>query len=127
MPRCITDVAGRANLCSSKTEMRVLPMAIANSVIERMNRAELLELVSAATLAAVRRAADTVPFYRWFYAELGVRPERLGTLEDVRRNVPTVRKQDLLAFQETQPGGGAAPTDPSVRQLHLTSGTSGVG
>lgn len=102
-------------------------MTAANPVVERMSRAELQELVSAAAVAAVRRAAATEPFYRWFYAESDVRPERLRTLADVRRYVPMVRKQDLLAFQETLPGGGATPTDPRARQLHLTSGTSGVG
>lgn len=102
-------------------------MVVANPVIERMSRAELLDLVSAGTVAAVRRAAATVPFYRWYYAGFDVRPERLRTLDDVRRHVPMVRKQDLLAFQETLPGGGATPTDPRARQLHLTSGTSGVG
>ncbi|WP_432843249.1 phenylacetate--CoA ligase family protein [Dactylosporangium sp. CA-092794] len=102
-------------------------MPAANPVIEGMDRAELLGFVSRAAIAAVRRAAATSPLYRSIYARAGLRPERLATLDDVRAHVPTVTKLDLLEFQQTLPGGGTTPTDASVRQLHLTSGTSGVG
>ncbi|GGM20690.1 phenylacetate--CoA ligase family protein [Dactylosporangium sucinum] len=102
-------------------------MPVANPVIERMSRADLLGFVERAAVAAVRRAAETSPLHRWRYARTDLRPERLRTLDDVRRHVPTVTKLDLLEFQETLPGGGAEPADPTVRQLHLTSGTSGVG
>lgn len=102
-------------------------MSVANPVIEGMDEAELLGLVSRAAVAAVRRAAATSSLYQWFYARTDLRPERLRTLDDVRRHVPMVTKQDLLDFQRTLPGGGASPADPSVRQLHLTSGTSGAG
>ncbi|HEX3588490.1 MAG TPA: AMP-binding protein, partial [Pseudonocardiaceae bacterium] len=101
-------------------------MAAANPVVERLSRAELAGFMDRAAVAAVRRAAATVPFYRWFYRNR-VDVDRLSGLDDVRRAVPLVTKQDLLEFQDTLPGGGAAPTDPAVRQLHLTSGTSGAG
>jgi len=102
-------------------------MAVANPVVEGMDEAELLGFVSRAAVAAVRRAAATSPLYRWFYARSDLRPERLSTLDDVRRHVPMVTKRDLLDYQETLPGGGATPADSYVRQLHLTSGTSGAG
>jgi len=102
-------------------------VSVANPVVERLTRADLRAFVSRAVVAAVRRAAATSPLYAWFYGRAGVRPELLSTIDEVRRHVPLLSKQDVLAFQQTLPGGGATPTDPAVRQLHLTSGTSGAG
>lgn len=48
-------------------------------------------------------------------------------MDDVRRAVPFSTKADVLAFYAQFPHGGTQPDDPTTRQLHLTSGTSGVG
>jgi phenylacetate-CoA ligase len=102
-------------------------MATANPAVEGLSREQLAGFVDRAAVAAVRRAAATVPFYQWCYRRHGVDVDALSGIDDVRRTVPLVTKQDLLEFQETLPGGGSRPTDPAVRQLHLTSGTSGAG
>ncbi len=66
-------------------------------------------------------AFDRVPWYRERFRELGVRPEDIRSLEDVRR-LPFTDKQ---ALRDTYPFGlCAVPVDDLVR-LHSSSGTTG--
>ena len=96
----------------------------ANTFIESMDRAQLDTLVERAVLQKLHRAHRDVPFYRWFYARHGLEPSRISTLDEFRRHVPTLGKRDLLEFQELHP---ESLTGEHVRQVHLTSGTSGIG
>ena len=66
-------------------------------------------------------AFERVPWYRERFRALGVRPEDIRSLEDVRR-LPFTDKQ---ALRETYPFGlCAVPLDDIVR-LHSSSGTTG--
>ena len=69
----------------------------------------------------VHRVAKNVPFYQQRFAALGVTPDRMKSLDDVRR-LPFTTSMDLRA---TYPDGLLAMTrDHSVR-LHTSSGTTG--
>ncbi|HEV7534538.1 MAG TPA: AMP-binding protein, partial [Acidimicrobiia bacterium] len=72
--------------------------------------------------------AATNPFYRPRLAAAGVSAERLTDLARWR-DVPIVDKAALVGDQEEHPPfGRRLGVDPAaVRQLHLTSGTSGFG
>jgi phenylacetate-CoA ligase len=93
--------------------------------------AEARGRVRAAQLAALRKvlsACERNPFYGPRLAEAGLRAGELRTVEDLRRLAP-VAKQELLDDQESSPPWGArlgVPPD-EVREIHLTSGTSGLG
>ncbi|MDT7668040.1 MAG: phenylacetate-CoA ligase [Pseudonocardiales bacterium] len=83
------------------------------------------QLVKARNLLA---AALTNPFYGPRYADAGLRPDTLDSLQQWR-TLPVVDKNDLLADQQKFPPFGqrlGVPPD-EVRQIHLTSGTSGFG
>jgi phenylacetate-CoA ligase len=98
----------------------------ANALWERARAEEIRDFALARLLEVIGRANREVPFYRWFYAAAKLEPARLRTRSDIRRYVPPVTKSDLLAFQEQQPMT-AGLDEPGVRQVHLTSGTSGAG
>ena len=65
-------------------------------------------------LEKVIEAQATVPFYTWFYARHGLRPDRLESLAEFRERVPTVTKADILEFQRTP---GALDSDARSRQV----------
>lgn len=73
--------------------------------------------------------AATNDFYRRRWQAEGIDPRRLSGLDDFSKYVPTVTKQDLLADQEeTPPFGTFLGVDPqALAEVHLTSGTSGIG
>lgn len=82
-------------------------------------------------LAKARRllsAALDNPFYGPRYAPAGLAPHRLESLEQWRL-LPLVEKADLLADQQAFPpfGQRLGVSPGEVRQVHLTSGTSGFG
>ena len=68
-------------------------------------------------------------FYREKWKRSGVRPEDIRTLDDFRHKVPWIEKQDCLADQSEHPplGRRVGVSFSRIRQLHLTSGTSGIG
>lgn len=69
----------------------------------------------------VRRVAQRVPFYRRRLAEAGVAPERIRSLDDVRR-LPFTTTTDL---RDTYPHGLLAVDDGEPVRLHTSSGTTG--
>ena len=69
----------------------------------------------------VRRVAAHVPFYREKFAELGLQPDDLRSLADLRR-LPFTTTADLRANYPT--GLLAVPYDATLR-LHTSSGTTG--
>ena len=69
----------------------------------------------------VQRVAQRVPFYQQRFAELGIEPEQIKSLADVRR-LPFTTGADLRAIYPD--GMLAVDRDESVR-LHTSSGTTG--
>ena len=69
----------------------------------------------------VRRVAARVPFYQQKFAELGVKPEDIRSLADLRR-LSFTANADLRANYPT--GLLAVPFDETLR-LHTSSGTTG--
>ena len=88
---------------------------------ETMPREDLEALQLKRLQAVVERVYHLVPFYRRRMDELGVKPEHIRTLEDIRL-LPFTAKQDL---RDNYPFGMfAAPMDQIVR-IHASSGTTG--
>jgi phenylacetate-CoA ligase len=89
--------------------------------IETMERSALDRLQLKRLQATVRRVAGHVPFYQQQFAERGLRPSHLRTLEDVRR-LPFTTNSDLRA---TYPKGLVAAPSFALARLHTSSGTTG--
>ncbi|HIU26559.1 MAG TPA: phenylacetate--CoA ligase [Candidatus Copromorpha excrementigallinarum] len=70
---------------------------------------------------AVERCYERVPFYRKKFDEIGLRPEHIRTLEDVR-HLPFTTADDL---KENYPFGMFAVPKKEVVRLHGSSGTTG--
>jgi phenylacetate-CoA ligase len=88
---------------------------------ETMTRQELEKLQLQRLQDTVQRVAKQVPFYQQKFAELGVHPDDIRSLEDVRR-LPFTTGVDL---RTTYPDGLLAlPRSEPVR-LHTSSGTTG--
>ena len=101
-------------------------MAVLNKLIESMPREALKELQERRVLGTLRRVYEENKFYRQLYDAAGINIPGIRTLEDFRRLVPMLDKRVLLADQEAFPPYGLRAWPP-IQQLHLTSGTSGVG
>jgi phenylacetate-CoA ligase len=86
---------------------------IERGALERMQLERLQE--------TVRRVAGRVPFYQQKFAELGLKPEDIRSLADLRR-LPFTTSADLRANYPT--GLLAVPLDDTLR-LHTSSGTTG--
>jgi len=69
----------------------------------------------------VRHAYENVPLYRRKLDAVGVTPDDIGTLDDVRL-LPFTTKADL---RETYPFGMFAVPMAQVRRIHASSGTTG--
>ena len=89
--------------------------------IERLPR-EDLEALQVATLRKTIRAAVKAPFYRRTLAENGTMPEKVKSLDDLRR-LPFTTKQDL---RSGFPDGFLAIDRNSVVRMHASSGTTGT-
>jgi phenylacetate-CoA ligase len=88
---------------------------------ETMPREELEALQLKRLQAVVERLYHLVPFYHRRMDEMGVKPEQIKTLGDLRL-LPFTTKQDL---RDNYPFGMfAAPMDQIVR-IHASSGTTG--
>lgn len=88
---------------------------------ETLPRDELEALQLFNLKRTVRRVYQNVPFYRKKMDDMGVKPEDIRTLEDVR-HLPFTTKDDL---RENYPYGlFAIPMDEVVR-VHSSSGTTG--
>ena len=88
---------------------------------ETMPREDLEALQLKRLQAVAERVYHLVPFYRRRMDELGVKPEHIRTLGDLR-HLPYTTKQDL---RDNYPFGMfAVPMDQIVR-IHASSGTTG--
>jgi phenylacetate-CoA ligase len=89
--------------------------------LETLDRSALTRLQLERLQATVARVADRVPFYRRRFEEGGVAPERIRSLDDVRR-LPFTTNADL---RENYPDGLLAVERSDVLRLHTSSGTTG--
>ena len=71
--------------------------------------------------ATLQRVAQRVPFYQRQFAELGISPEKIKSLADVRR-LPFTTGADLQAIY---PDGMLAVDHDELVRLHTSSGTTG--
>jgi len=88
---------------------------------ETLDRDALQRLQLYRLQETVRRIAAHVPFYRQKLAELGVQPDDIRSLADIRR-LPFTTGADLRA---NYPAGLLAVSYDSTLRLHTSSGTTG--
>lgn len=88
---------------------------------ETLERNALEQLQCKRLQETVARVNSRVPFYRRGLAELGVKPEQIRSLRDLRR-LPFTTNADLRA---NYPDGMLAVDRSHVARLHTSSGTTG--
>ena len=89
--------------------------------VEASDREEIRELQSERLRETVENAYENVPFYREKLDELGVAPEDIQSVDDIRK-LPTTTKED---FRDEYPDGLFAVDDEEVTRIHASSGTTG--
>lgn len=87
---------------------------------ETLSREEIERLQLERLQATVKHCMNS-PFYKKKFAETGLQPEDIRTLEDIRK-IPFTTKQDL---RETYPFGMATVPLRKCVRLHSSSGTTG--
>jgi phenylacetate-CoA ligase len=88
---------------------------------ETMPREDLEALQLKRLQAVVDRVYHLVPFYRRRMDELGVKPEHIRSLADIR-HLPYTTKQDL---RDNYPFGMFAVPMAQIVRIHVSSGTTG--
>ena len=77
-------------------------------------------------LADLQRLAKTVyekvPFYKQRFDELGVKPQDIKSLEDIKY-LPFTTKTDM---RDTYPYGLLAVPQKEIVEIHTSSGTTGI-
>ncbi|MCW8906014.1 MAG: phenylacetate--CoA ligase [Sedimenticola sp.] len=94
---------------------------ILHSEFETLPREELEALQLRRLKATVERCYHTVKFYRNAMDELGVKPEHIQQLSDIR-HLPYTKKEHL---RENYPFGLFAVPEEQVVRIHASSGTTG--
>ena len=89
--------------------------------METMTRAEIEALQLERLQATVQHCMNS-PFYRSRFEEIGLKPEDIKSLDDIRR-IPFTTKQDL---RDTYPFGMASVPLREGTRLHSSSGTTGT-
>ena len=92
-----------------------------NEKMETMTRAEIEALQLERLQATVRHCMNS-PFYKKRFQEVGITPEDIKSLDDLRR-IPFTTKQDL---RDTYPFGMASVPLRECTRLHSSSGTTGT-
>ena len=87
---------------------------------ETLSREEISKLQAERLQATVRHCMN-VPFYQQKFKEMGITPDDIRTVDDVRK-LPFTTKQDL---RDTYPFGMAAVPLRDCVRLHSSSGTTG--
>ncbi len=88
---------------------------------ETLPRDELESLQLARLKYLVQKVYHNVPFYNQKFNEMGIKPERVKSLPDLK-NLPFTEKQDL---RNNYPFGLFAVPRESVVRVHVSSGTTG--
>ena len=89
--------------------------------METMTRAEIEALQLERLQTTVQHCMNS-PFYRSRFEEIGLKPEDIKSLDDIRR-IPFTTKQDL---RDTYPFGMASVPLRECTRLHSSSGTTGT-
>ena len=89
--------------------------------METMTRAQIEALQLERLQATVRHCMNS-PFYKSRFEEIGLKPDDIKTLDDIRR-IPFTTKQDL---RDTYPFGMASVPLRECTRLHSSSGTTGT-
>lgn len=92
-----------------------------NKPMETMGRSEMTLLQESRFRDAVARGYRQVPFYRNRLQELGMLPEDITTLEDIKK-LPFTTKQDM---RDNYPYGLFAVPPSEIVRIHASSGTTG--
>jgi phenylacetate-CoA ligase len=92
-----------------------------NEEIECMAHDELKKLQLKRLQDVVKRAYETVPYYKKRFNEAGIRPEDIKTLDDIQK-LPLTTKDDLRA---AYPFGMFAVPRREIVEVHTSSGTTG--
>ena len=96
-------------------------MPIWNKEIEQMDRKKMRELQLEKLKKLVSYVYENVPFYRKKMDEIGIKPQHIKTLEDIK-NLPVTTKNDL---RDNYPFGLFAVPMSKVVRIHASSGTTG--
>ncbi len=88
---------------------------------EKLSRLEIERLQLMRLQRTLRQAAKS-PFYGRRFRELGIDPEQVTSLDDVRR-LPFTTKQDL---RDSYPDGLLAMPVSEMVRMHVSSGTTGT-
>ena len=96
-------------------------MPIWNKEIETMSREELRKLQLERLQKTVKKVYENVKMYRERMDAMGVKPEDIKTLDDIRK-LPFTTKDDL---RENYPFGLAAVPLEDITEIHASSGTTG--
>jgi len=92
-----------------------------NKEAECMSEERLRELQLERLKDVVKRAYESVPFYKKKFDEVGLKPEDIKSLDDVKY-IPFTSKMDM---REAYPFGMFAVPMEEVVELHTSSGTTG--
>lgn len=92
-----------------------------NREIECADRADIKKLQLERLKKIVKRCYEQVPFYTKKFDEIGLKPEDIKTLDDVRR-LPFTTADDL---RENYPFGLFAADNKEIVRVHGSSGTTG--
>lgn len=92
-----------------------------NKDMETLPTEKLRELQLERLKAIVKYAYERVPFYRKKFDEVGIKPEDIKSLEDIRY-IPFTSKADL---REVYPFGMFAVPLSEIVEIHSSSGTTG--
>ena len=89
--------------------------------VETSDREELRDLQVERLRETVENAYENVEFYQDQLDEMGVTPEDIQSVEDVRK-LPMTTKED---FRDEYPDGLFAVDDREITRIHASSGTTG--
>ena len=89
---------------------------------ECMSRDEMSALQGKRLHKIVEYVYHNVPFYRNKLQEMDIRPDDIQTIEDIRK-LPFTTKKDL---RDNYPFGMFAVPRSEVKEIHMSSGTTGV-
>ncbi len=88
---------------------------------ETLSRNEIEEIQLGKLKETVNRVYNTLPAYRAKMDEVGIKPEHIKTLADVK-NLPFITKQDM---RDQYPFGWFAVPQKDIVRIHASSGTTG--
>jgi phenylacetate-CoA ligase len=100
-----------------------------NRQMETLSQQEIRELQLKGVRDLLERVYRDSPFYRTRLQRAKVKPDDIKSLEAFSGRVPFMSKKDLVEDQDDNPPfGHRLPVPESeIRQVHITSGTSGRG